>query len=83
MLRDGNHVPILIIAGRVRVNGKIAELGQKADPATDKITVEGKPIAAVETLTYIALNKPRTILSTVEPERCPKPLDATFKLPGL
>jgi probable HAF family extracellular repeat protein len=31
-----------ITAGRVRVNGKIAELGQKADPAIDKITVDSK-----------------------------------------
>src|ERR671919_378932 len=37
-----------ITAGRVRVHGKIAELGQKADPAVDKITVDGKPIATVE-----------------------------------
>ncbi len=58
-----------ITAGRVRVNGKIAELGQKADSAIDKITVDGKPIAAAETLTYIALYKPRMVLSTVERER--------------
>ena len=37
-----------ISAGRVRVNGQLAELGQKADPAVDKITVDGKPIAAAE-----------------------------------
>jgi len=53
----------------VRVNGQIAELGQKADPARDKITVDGKAIAAVESLTYIALHKPRMVLSTVEAER--------------
>jgi len=58
-----------ISAGRVRVNGKIASLGQKADPAIDKITVDGKPIAAAETLTYVALNKPRMVLSTAEGER--------------
>lgn len=58
-----------ISAGRVRVNGQIASLGQKADPAIDKITVDGKPIAAAETLTYIALNKPRFVLSAVEHER--------------
>ena len=58
-----------ITAGRVRVNGKIAELGQKADPALDKITVDGKSIAGVEAPTYIALNKPRMVLSTVEAER--------------
>jgi 23S rRNA pseudouridine2605 synthase len=58
-----------IAAGRVRVNGQIASLGQKADPAIDKITVDGKPIAAAESLTYIALYKPRLVLSTVESER--------------
>ena len=58
-----------ITAGRVRVNGQIASLGQKADPAVDKITVDGKPIAAAEALTYIALYKPRMVLSTVERER--------------
>ncbi|HUE99308.1 MAG TPA: pseudouridine synthase [Anaerolineales bacterium] len=58
-----------ITAGRVRVNGKIASLGQKADPAVDKITVDGKPLAAAERLLYIALYKPRNVLSTVEPER--------------
>ncbi len=57
-----------ITAGRVRVNGKLAELGQKADLAVDKITVDGRPISAAEQLTYIALYKPRNVLSTVERE---------------
>ncbi len=51
------------------MNGQIAILGQKADPVVDKITVDGKPIAAAESLTYIALYKPRMVLSTVENER--------------
>jgi 23S rRNA pseudouridine2605 synthase len=58
-----------ISAGRVRVNGQIASLGQKADPTADKITVDGKPIAAAQQLMYIALYKPRNVLSTVERER--------------
>jgi 23S rRNA pseudouridine2605 synthase len=58
-----------ISAGRVRVNGQTAELGQKADPAVDKITVDGKPIAAAASLIYVALYKPRNVLSTVEKER--------------
>ncbi len=58
----------IIEAGRVRVNGYIAVLGQKADPFKDKISVDGKPIAAPEPLTYIALYKPRNVLSTVEAE---------------
>ena len=37
-----------ISARRVCVNGQIATLGQKADPAVDKITVDGKPIAAAQ-----------------------------------
>lgn len=58
-----------IEAGRVRVNGQIASLGQKADPATDTISVDGKPIARPESLTYVALYKPRNVLSTVVKER--------------
>jgi len=57
-----------ISAGRVRVNGKLAELGQKADPAVDKITVDGRALAAAESLIYVALYKPRNVLSTVEKE---------------
>ncbi len=57
-----------ISAGRVRVNGKIAQLGQKADPAVDVITMDGKPIEAAEALVYIALHKPRNVLSTVDAE---------------
>lgn len=52
----------------MRVNGYIAVLGQKADPFKDKISVDGKPIAAAEQLIYIALYKPRNVLSTVEAE---------------
>jgi len=59
----------LISAGRVRVNGQIASLGDKADLAIDKISLDGKSIAAAEALTYIALHKPRNVLSTVENER--------------
>ena len=58
-----------IHAGRVRVNGQIATIGQKADPVSDKITVDGKALAAAESLTYIALYKPRNVLSTVVKER--------------
>lgn len=59
---------LMIQAGRVRVNGQVAILGQKADPAKDKIMVDGKPLPAAEMLTYVALYKPRNVLSTVERE---------------
>jgi 23S rRNA pseudouridine2605 synthase len=56
----------LIVAQRVRVNGQIVKLGGKSDPGKDQITVDGTPIARAEPLVYIALNKPRGVLSTVE-----------------
>jgi 23S rRNA pseudouridine2605 synthase len=58
-----------ISAGRVRVNGQIAILGQKADLTVDKISIDGRPIVAAEKPLYIALHKPRNVLSTVEHER--------------
>jgi len=57
-----------LTAGRVRVNGQVAILGQKADLAVDKVTMDGKPLAAREKLTYIALYKPRNIISSVDDE---------------
>ncbi len=55
----------IIIAGRVRVDGKVAVLGQKADPAADRITVDGKPISLPRGHIYIALYKPRGVISAV------------------
>ena len=49
--------------GRVSVNGKIAQLGQKADPQRDRILVDGKPLPKLQRFTYIALYKPRGVLS--------------------
>jgi 23S rRNA pseudouridine2605 synthase len=57
-----------IQAGRVRVNGQVAKLGQKADPSRDKITLDGKPVATDVDSVYIALHKPRNVLTTVSPE---------------
>ena len=57
-----------IRAGRVRVNGQVAKLGQKADASRDKITLDGKPVDTNVEYVYIALHKPRNVLSTVAPE---------------
>ena len=61
----------LITAGRVAVNGRVVtELGTKVDPRHDSITVDGTPIAKrQEQLVYIALNKPRNVLSAVSDDR--------------
>ena len=55
----------LIKEGRVMVNGRLAQLGAKADPDTDHIEVNGKAIQAPEALKYIALYKPRNVISAV------------------
>ena len=54
----------LIEAGRVTVNGKPVRLGAKADPQRDQIKVDGRKIAVQQKLVYLALNKPRGVLST-------------------
>lgn len=64
----------IIAERRVIVNGRVAALGDKADPAVDRIEVDGRPLrlsnrqARGEDLIYIALNKPRGVLSSLEDE---------------
>jgi 23S rRNA pseudouridine2605 synthase len=53
----------LIRAGRVAVNGQVAQIGQKADPGHDRITLDGKPVRANRERTYVVLHKPRGVLS--------------------
>ena len=57
---------VFITAGRVRVNGTVAVLGQKADLSVDKVMVDGKTLAQTESLTYIALYKPRNVISAAK-----------------
>ncbi len=57
----------LIEAGRVRVNGKVARLGDRADPAGDTITVDDRPLK-FEPLVYVLLHKPKGVLSSTEDE---------------
>jgi 23S rRNA pseudouridine2605 synthase len=62
----------LIEAGRVKVNGHVAKLGEKADPQRDHIELDGRPITNAELLTYIALYKPKGVISAVKsPDRRP------------
>ncbi len=56
----------LIRAGRVFVNGKPVALGQKADARHDDIRVDGRPLAPAETAMYLALHKPRGVVSSLE-----------------
>jgi 23S rRNA pseudouridine2605 synthase len=52
-----------IRGGRVRVNGKVALLGESADPAADDVRVDGRRIEA-EPRRYWLLHKPQNVLTT-------------------
>ena len=59
----------LILEGRVRVNGeRVAALGTRADPLADAVKVDGKLITRKEPPVYLALNKPRGVLTTMRDE---------------
>lgn len=59
-----------ILEGRVAIDGRVCtELGTKADPTKQKITVDGQPILNTEAKYCIALHKPTSYISTVsDPE---------------
>ena len=59
----------MIAAGRVTVNGKPASLGDRADPETDMILVEGNPLPPLREYVYIMLNKPRGYITTLSDEK--------------
>jgi pseudouridine synthase len=53
----------LISEGQVYVNGTPATLGQKIDPAADKVTVRGKPIrTAPQPKVTLVMHKPRGLV---------------------
>ncbi len=54
----------LIREGRVRVGGRVAKVGDSADPARDRITLDGRPVRR-ERFVYWVLHKPRRVLTTV------------------
>ena len=58
-----------ISAGRVSVNGVTAALGDKADPDTDSILVDGAPLPSGSEKVYIMLNKPKGYVTTMKDEK--------------
>ena len=58
----------LIAAGKVKVNGVTASIGDKVNPKHDKVTVSGKKVVSVKKNVYIMLNKPRGFITTMNDE---------------
>jgi len=58
-----------IVAGRIKVNGQTAHLGDRADLDRDKIEVDGVPLKPGGARTYLMLNKPRGYVTTLSDEK--------------
>lgn len=52
-----------------QVNGQIAALGDRADPETDAVTLDGQPLSREPERVYLMLNKPRGYVTTLSDER--------------
>lgn len=58
-----------ITQGKVKVNGRVVtELGTRINPEVDKVTVAGTPIQLDNSRVYLALNKPRGVVSSMADE---------------
>lgn len=56
----------LIAAGRVLVNGEVAELGRRINPETDRVEVDGALTGVKPDLVYYLLNKPTGVVTTAD-----------------
>ena len=56
----------LIAAGRVTVDGDVAVLGQRIDPATARVEVDGNLVPVAPDLVYYLLNKPGDVITTAD-----------------
>ena len=59
----------MIVAGRISCNGIQCVLGDVADPETDVILIDGKPLPKEGERCYIMLNKPRGFVTTLSDEK--------------
>lgn len=75
----------LVAAGRVRVDGRIAQIGETVDPDTSHITVDGEQVAAPSgDATWIVLNKPPGyVTSRRDPQGRSTVFDLVTDRPGL
>jgi len=74
----------LITAGRVTVNGRVAQLGETLDDATDELRVDGRVVRAEPTAAWIALHKPAGVMTTrSDPDGRRTVFDLVDDVPGL
>lgn len=72
----------LIAAGKVTVNGRVAGLGDQADPQVDTILVDGRPLKSGDPFCYVLLHKPVGVVTTLsDPQGRPVVTDLLRDLP--
>ncbi len=60
------HAEVLVAKGRVTVDGEPAHLGQKVDPTTARVKIDGVPLPIAPDLAYYAVYKPVGTVSTAD-----------------
>lgn len=74
----------LIAAGRVTVNGRVAQIGQSVDPDRDEIRVDGSAVSAPAESVWLVLHKPAGVMTTrADPQGRKTVFDLVPDVPGL
>ncbi|MEJ2470219.1 MAG: pseudouridine synthase [Desulfuromonadales bacterium] len=72
----------LIAEGRVRIDGRVATLGEQADPETCRIQIDGQPLRTAERPVYVLLNKPIGVVTSLrDPAGRPVVTDLVKEIP--
>jgi 23S rRNA pseudouridine2605 synthase len=78
------HAEALIRAGRVTVNGVVAQIGQSVSPADDEVRVDGTLVRPGDASVWIVLHKPARVLTTrTDPRGRRTVFDLVDEVPGL
>ncbi|MFC5182647.1 pseudouridine synthase [Actinomadura harenae] len=76
------HCEELIGEGRVEVNGqRVFRFGERVDPESDVIKVDGRRVETRSEMRYYMINKPRGVVSTMKDERGRKSLASYVEVP--
>lgn len=59
----------LVAAGRVRINGRVAVVGETVDLDRDELTIDGTPVVRTRGETWLVMHKPSGVLTTARDER--------------